>query len=110
MHQWKSAKYANAMTHIAPMHLMKIYQRIMATCMNHYQRLLQRIHQRILHIFLQGLPPTYPSMKIKICTRWEDRSEEHTSELQSRQYLVCRLLLEKKKTHCMGYRPGLIHR
>src|SRR3712207_9265868 len=26
------------------------------------------------------------------------RSEEHTSELQSRQYLVCRLLLEKKKT------------
>src|SRR5438445_7018519 len=33
----------------------------------------------------------------------EARSEEHTSELQSRQYLVCRLLLEKKKnsnTHC----------
>src|SRR3712207_7651021 len=29
----------------------------------------------------------------------ELRSEEHTSELQSRQYLVCRLLLEKKKTH-----------
>src|SRR3712207_7426245 len=29
--------------------------------------------------------------------RLEGRSEEHTSELQSRQYLVCRLLLEKKK-------------
>src|SRR3712207_8663863 len=28
----------------------------------------------------------------------QQRSEEHTSELQSRQYLVCRLLLEKKKT------------
>src|SRR3712207_8527412 len=28
--------------------------------------------------------------------RWGRRSEEHTSELQSRQYLVCRLLLEKK--------------
>src|SRR3712207_8156221 len=28
----------------------------------------------------------------------DQRSEEHTSELQSRQYLVCRLLLEKKKT------------
>src|SRR3712207_8569110 len=27
----------------------------------------------------------------------DSRSEEHTSELQSRQYLVCRLLLEKKK-------------
>src|SRR3712207_7140513 len=38
------------------------------------------------------------------------RSEEHTSELQSRQYLVCRLLLEKKKTHrhylfCYTYLP-----
>src|SRR3712207_8451478 len=30
------------------------------------------------------------------------RSEEHTSELQSRQYLVCRLLLEKKKTKRMN--------
>src|SRR3712207_9463985 len=29
--------------------------------------------------------------------RTDPRSEEHTSELQSRQYLVCRLLLEKKK-------------
>ena len=29
----------------------------------------------------------------------DSRSEEHTSELQSRQYLVCRLLLEKKKTN-----------
>src|SRR3712207_8064511 len=31
------------------------------------------------------------------CRRGPARSEEHTSELQSRQYLVCRLLLEKKK-------------
>src|SRR3712207_8859951 len=36
-----------------------------------------RIHQREIYVFT--------------------RSEEHTSELQSRQYLVCRLLLEKKK-------------
>src|SRR5947209_12754223 len=39
------------------------------------------------------------------------RSEEHTSELQSRQYLVCRLLLEKKKNHqraqsAIPRRPG----
>src|SRR3712207_8295538 len=33
------------------------------------------------------------------------RSEEHTSELQSRQYLVCRLLLEKKKT-VSSYQSG----
>src|SRR3712207_8209488 len=31
------------------------------------------------------------------------RSEEHTSELQSRQYLVCRLLLEKKKKYTTAY-------
>src|SRR3712207_8624563 len=31
------------------------------------------------------------------CSNRPERSEEHTSELQSRQYLVCRLLLEKKK-------------
>src|SRR3712207_8211591 len=31
-----------------------------------------------------------------------ERSEEHTSELQSRQYLVCRLLLEKKKKKTKG--------
>src|SRR3712207_8392296 len=36
------------------------------------------------------------------------RSEEHTSELQSRQYLVCRLLLEKKtySLWCLTYCPG----
>src|SRR3712207_8068222 len=33
------------------------------------------------------------------------RSEEHTSELQSRQYLVCRLLLEKKKTQRTAHPP-----
>src|SRR3712207_8733264 len=41
------------------------------------------------------------------CSAWSRRaarrSEEHTSELQSRQYLVCRLLLEKKKTIGIKY-------
>ena len=37
-----------------------------------------------------------------LCGGGSSRSEEHTSELQSQAYLVCRLLLEKKKTHtCM---------
>src|SRR3712207_7540611 len=36
------------------------------------------------------------------------RSEEHTSELQSRQYLVCRLLLEKK-THIYLFASILLH-
>src|SRR3712207_7643567 len=34
---------------------------------------------------------------------YANRSEEHTSELQSRQYLVCRLLLEKKKKKALSY-------
>src|SRR3712207_6879527 len=36
-------------------------------------------------------------LRIRLAFLEELRSEEHTSELQSRQYLVCRLLLEKKK-------------
>src|SRR3712207_7253001 len=36
----------------------------------------------------------------------DTRSEEHTSELQSRQYLVCRLLLEKKKTYLNLHLPN----
>src|SRR3712207_8127030 len=37
------------------------------------------------------------SSEIATSSHRHSRSEEHTSELQSRQYLVCRLLLEKKK-------------
>src|SRR3712207_7262095 len=48
-----------------------------------------------------------------LVTRRSMRSEEHTSELQSRQYLVCRLLLEKKKTiviyHFLTHTPPLYH-
>src|SRR5258707_11218523 len=52
-------------------------------------------------------PPPRPPHARDRCRHWlifrsvpapdDKRSEEHTSELQSRQYLVCRLLLEKKK-------------
>src|SRR5690349_23715686 len=41
------------------------------------------------------MPASDPSTSIG----WPPRSEEHTSELQSRRDLVCRLLLEKKKNH-----------
>src|SRR3712207_8845059 len=41
-------------------------------------------------------------------TTWRPlRSEEHTSELQSRQYLVCRLLLEKKKVPPEAHRAEI---
>src|SRR3712207_7097365 len=49
----------------------------------------------------RGSPPRVwllgPAVVLFPVTGLVDRSEEHTSELQSRQYLVCRLLLEKKK-------------
>src|SRR3712207_7496415 len=38
----------------------------------------------------------------------QGRSEEHTSELQSRQYLVCRLLLEKKNNNFIEYYGALL--
>src|SRR3712207_6886435 len=41
--------------------------------------------------------PDAPSSLVDVTQTGDGRSEEHTSELQSRQYLVCRLLLEKKK-------------
>src|SRR3712207_7083905 len=54
----------------------------------------------------QGLPYLHPYgwqlrrvERLELVVLVEERSEEHTSELQSRQYLVCRLLLEKKNIH-----------
>src|SRR2546422_5302827 len=43
-----------------------------------------------------------------LTVNWE-RSEEHTSELQSRLHLVCRLLLEKKKKRCMSRRYPVLN-
>src|SRR5947209_16718962 len=51
------------------------------------------LHLKLLRTRWTALPHD----AIRIATSF--RSEEHTSELQSRQYLVCRLLLEKKKRH-----------
>src|SRR5256712_7372991 len=44
-----------------------------------------------------------PFLHSAIVTATDERSEEHTSELQSRSDLVCRLLLEKKKDNCRTY-------
>src|SRR5437879_7037205 len=43
-------------------------------------------------------------------SRAEDRSEEHTSELQSPMYLVCRLLLEKKKKETRNIKKNITKR
>src|SRR3989442_4611725 len=48
-----------------------------------------------------GIPGAADSATASNAPTWNRRSEEHTSELQSRPHLVCRLLLEKKnKHHC----------
>src|SRR3712207_7204191 len=49
------------------------------------------------------LETALPDHRPQILVAFQARSEEHTSELQSRQYLVCRLLLEKKKKNQINY-------
>src|SRR2546425_7396108 len=55
----------------------------------------------------EAIPVRLPPGRARLCTRPNStgsppRSEEHTSELQSLAYLVCRLLLEKKKPTFAG--------
>src|SRR2546425_1504890 len=50
-----------------------------------------------LHTPYSSSPFPCPPPPIAPTSSWAERSEEHTSELQSLAYLVCRLLLEKKK-------------
>src|SRR3712207_8849927 len=60
-----------------------------------YAMVMGEIQEKILKWFLTQTGFSIPHMTFVLHTL--HRSEEHTSELQSRQYLVCRLLLEKKK-------------
>src|SRR2546425_7404847 len=46
--------------------------------------------------------------RVELPQTFDDRSEEHTSELQSLAYLVCRLLLEKKKKKQVTFIPRQI--
>src|SRR3712207_7617878 len=57
----------------------------------------QMIFARTLPAFLVVITFSSAAGSSTSTSRVSSRSEEHTSELQSRQYLVCRLLLEKKK-------------
>src|SRR5690625_3705254 len=73
----------------------------MATRLEHFisdpgQRLelLRTLHREAS---AAGLRPDLVLAVIEVESRFDPRSEEHTSELQSRGHLVCRLLLEKKK-------------
>src|SRR3712207_7344439 len=62
----------------------------------------------IFRMYLHGRPPVTNLYSSAIFVGWGSvRSEEHTSELQSRQYLVCRLLLEKKKYTPLSPLPSI---
>src|SRR2546429_1085380 len=56
--------------------------------------------------------PTKKSRTLSCCGTSSDRerSEEHTSELQSRLHLVCRLLLEKKKSNRLPFEYSAVRR
>src|SRR3712207_7638187 len=53
-------------------------------------------------------PVAHQRRGVQVLQDVDARSEEHTSELQSRQYLVCRLLLEKKKNNFPSF-PLIFH-
>src|SRR5690554_7563449 len=57
------------------------------------------IRERVRHLYCEdnGRPSIDPELALRMFVLSYLRSEEHTSELQSRPHLVCRLLLEKKK-------------
>src|SRR3712207_8005580 len=60
-------------------------------------RRLRPLDEQPYRVVLRQALEWRQAREIRDGKRWNYRSEEHTSELQSRQYLVCRLLLEKKK-------------
>src|SRR3712207_8670993 len=75
-------------------------------------RLLQRVagvRQAVLVHARAVLEPHLQRVEAQLVRQLVDRlrSEEHTSELQSRQYLVCRLLLEKKKKYTVYMHSGI---
>src|SRR2546429_1908713 len=57
-----------------------------------------------------GYAAAHPTHLATFSSAQAERSEEHTSELQSRLHLVCRLLLEKKKTNGGGHYRALSER
>src|SRR5438034_5874241 len=60
----------------------------------------------VIIALLVGLVAGYANTKPRVGLVDEDRSEEHTSELQSHSDLVCRLLLEKKNTQKTQKQPA----
>src|SRR3712207_8437433 len=74
------------------------YTTLFRSVHNHYKRLAHATKHNDVELAKSNILLIGPTGSGKtLLAQTLARSEEHTSELQSRQYLVCRLLLEKKK-------------
>src|SRR5690554_7465567 len=90
-HQWKTKQLT--LSYLTQLYIqlnryIETSSEVNFTHLRHYQHLFSRFEKLVDTHFTS----------IKSATQYAARSEEHTSELQSRPHLVCRLLLEKKKT------------
>src|SRR3712207_8343384 len=82
--------------HVSEAHFIRTFRATFGETPNRYlQR--RRVERAMFLLRSTDLSVTDVCMAVGFSSLGTFRSEEHTSELQSRQYLVCRLLLEKKK-------------
>src|SRR5699024_11297421 len=96
-----AAMMSKHLTHAIPTALMGIPGDTMATPMMEHAGFLRRLgmpHIALRKMISGGVIGAFIALPLALIFAWIlSRSEEHTSELQSRFDLVCRLLLEKKK-------------
>src|SRR3712207_8078222 len=87
--------YASARAALADWRALSYVER--AAYLHKAADILVRDAEKIGAVLSKEVAKGYKAAVSEVIRTAEIRSEEHTSELQSRQYLVCRLLLEKKK-------------
>src|SRR2546429_7057906 len=94
-----SARVTQSERHSSSHKRRALRRKVRADSKNHTYGRRQRAQRQLLRPgIVASLSSPLPPSKISGGVLYHERSEEHTSELQSRLHLVCRLLLEKKKT------------
>src|SRR5258708_36847956 len=74
-----------------------------------YTTLFRSEHDHVVHLLVVEVEPDAVAAEHEVVVVHVERSEEHTSELQSPDHLVCRLLLEKKKKEKTTYKEKNLH-